>query len=199
MSKNSCNIFLVRHGETLWNLEKRWQGSKNSPLSPLGEKQARQAKEKLLRYNIDVAYVSSLKRTQDTSDIILKNRAIKVEILDGIQEINMGEWEGKTQNEVQLTYPNELDLFLNSPESFSIKGAETYLEVQSRVVKSLEYISASHKNTNVLVVSHGVAIKVALAHYCLIPLCELSTMDNPQNGSIICLRLGENAVGINEI
>lgn len=199
MSKNSCNIFLVRHGETLWNLEKRWQGSKNSPLSSLGEKQAMQANEKLFHYNIDIAYVSFLKRTQDTSDIILKDRAIKVEVLNGIQEINMGEWEGKTQSEVQLRYPNELDTFFNSPETFSIKGAETYFEVQNRVVKSLEYIFESHKNRNVLVVSHGVAIKVALAHYCSVPLCELSTMDNPQNGSIICLSNGEGKVSIKEI
>jgi len=199
MSKNSCNIFLVRHGETLWNLEKRWQGSKNSPLSSLGEKQAREVKVKLLPYDLDVAYVSFLKRTQDTCDIILNDSVLNANVLDGIQEINMGDWEGKTHSEVQTNNASELDLFLNTPEKFSLHGAETYLEVQTRIVKSLEYIFASHKNSNVLVVSHGVAIKVALAYYCSIPLNELATLNNPQNGSIICLSNGEDRVSIKEI
>jgi len=196
MNNKQTNIFLVRHGQTTWNLEKRWQGSKNSNLTALGVQQAQKTKEYLDKCHIDSAYVSPLQRAQDTMTILLEDKDIQAIILDDIQELNIGPWEGVTQEDTKQTDPHEFHNFWKAPDRFSLKGAETFYELQKRVVQALNTIFNKHEGCNILLVSHWISIKVALAHFSTTPISKLPSMNNPQNAQVICLHKNGNDVSI---
>ncbi|MCK5219753.1 histidine phosphatase family protein, partial [bacterium] len=165
MMCKKTNIFLVRHGETQWNRQNRMQGNQNSLLTVLGKQQAYEVKKSLDQYKIHQAYVSPLKRARDTLDIILKDRKLKPIILNNLREINLGPWEGKTREETAKSHPDEYKMFWEKPDAFVLSGAETFRQLQIRMVEGLEHIFSKEKNNNTLVVSHWIAIKAALAHY----------------------------------
>jgi probable phosphoglycerate mutase len=199
MMHNKTSILLVRHGETEWNRQNRVQGNLDSPLTGLGKDQANQLRQMLERVHIEQAYVSPLKRARDTLDIIIQDRPIEVGIVDDLREIKLGPWEGKTRAETALSNPAEENNFWHQPESFALPGAETFQQLQTRMVAALESIFLRASGHTVLVVSHWIAIKVALAYYKGIPLSGLSGISNPLNGSFIRLtRLGDDAYRVDE-
>lgn len=186
-------IFLVRHGETEWNKEGRLQGNKDSPLTVSGIKQAYEAKKSLDQVSIDCAYVSPLKRARDTLEIILEDRELEVVISGNLREINLGPWEGKTRQETALSHPDEYMNFWKRPGSFNLTGAETFQDLQDRMVEELESIYIKQESRNILVVSHWIAIKVVLAHYSSTPLSHLPKIADPKNGELLCIsRRGED-------
>ena len=186
-------IYLVRHGQTKWNLQNRLQGHKNSALTQLGREQALNIKHSLNLINIDCAYVSPLQRAKDTLGVIMDETGIPQTIDDGLKEINLGPWEGKTKEETERSHPKEFYQFWNCQDEFYLQGAETYQQLQNRMVDSLKAIFEREKNKTVLVVSHWIAIKVVVAYYLNIPIVQLSTVSNIKNGGYIQLS-DENGV-----
>ena len=184
---NITKIFLVRHGQTEWNQQNRLQGHKNSPLTKDGEVQASQIRNYLSQYEIHRGYVSPLQRAQDTIDIILKDRKIEIIKFYKLKEINLGPWEGRTKEETKILHPVEYEHFWNSQAQFSLPGAETYQHLQDRMVQGLSEIFLKEKNKNILVVSHWIAIKTALAYYAAIPLHQLCNVPDIENGKCITL------------
>jgi len=196
MEIDRTNIFLVRHGQTSRNLENRWQGSKNSNLTNLGISQAKKTKELLNKFTIHNAYVSPLQRAQDTMNILLEDNKMEVVVLDEIKELNLGPWEGQTHAETKDDNPTQFHNFWNKPNKFSLEGAESFEELQQRVIKGLDYIFSKHVGRNIVVVSHWISIKVAIAYYCSNSLSILPSMDNPKNGEITCLSKVGNEVSL---
>ena len=194
MPTQKTTILLVRHGQTEWNQQHRIQGNQDSPLTPLGKQQAEDIKQQLDQFEIHQAYVSPLKRARDTLDIILKERYIETKILNELREIRLGPWEGKTRKETALSHPLEHNHFWNTPDTFALTGAETFQQLQQRMVAGLEFIFSQSVNKNSLVVSHWIAIKVALAFYQDIPLSQLSSIPDPDNGSFFWLTRQDDQV-----
>jgi broad specificity phosphatase PhoE len=184
---HKTRIFLVRHGQTEWNLQNRIQGHKNSSLTKIGEIQAYQAKETLSQYEIHAAYVSPLKRAEDTMKIILEGRDIKPIQSSNLKEIDLGPWEGKTKEETKKSDPKEYENFWNNPSEFSLPGAETYHHLQKRFVNEINAIFLSENNKTILIVSHWIAIKVAFAYFVSIPINKLSSVPDLGNGEFITL------------
>ena len=193
---NRTVVFLVRHGQTEWNIEKRFQGHKNSSLTLKGKEQAQQAKKSLSHVNIHKAYVSPLQRAKDTINIILDNGKIEIIEKNNLKEINLGPWEGKTREEMRAIHPEQYDHFWNKPDKFFLPGAETYLQLQSRMVTQLNEIFQRELNKNILVVSHWIAIKVATAHYASIPISRLSSLTDIGNGEFLTLVSDNDVVNI---
>ncbi len=196
MSQIKTNILLVRHGQTEWNQQSRIQGHQDSPLTELGKQQAITVKQLLNKFEIQQAYVSPMQRARDTAAIILNGSQLKATVLKDIGEINLGPWEGKTREETALSHPVEHKSFWYQPDTFNLAGAETYEQLQQRMVNGLETIFSANRNTNILVVSHWIAIKVALAFYKGIPISQLTDIKNPENGSFLCLSKEQNQVNI---
>ena len=186
MTSDATKIYLVRHGETVWNTQKRWQGSQNSELTALGKQQATQARDLLKETHFDLAYVSPLQRAVQTIDIILEGTGMDIATLPAVQEINMGKWEGRTQAEIAISEPEQANNFWHKPDLFNVDGAETFTQLQQRVVKGLNELFDQHQGSSILVVSHWVAIKVALAYYSNIELKNLPELPNPKNAELIC-------------
>jgi probable phosphoglycerate mutase len=196
MTCDATKIYFVRHGETVWNTQKRWQGSQNSELTDLGKQQAAQARDLLKEMHFDLAYVSPLQRAVQTINIILEGRGMDIATLPAVQEINMGQWEGRTQAEIAISEPEQANNFWHNPDLFNVDGAETFTQLQQRVVQGLNELFDKHQGCNILVVSHWVAIKVALAYYSNIELKNLSDLPNPKNAELICFTKSGDKISV---
>ena len=179
-------IYFVRHGQTIWNVEKRFQGLSNSPLTELGITQAKLLGEKLKNIKFDKFYSTSLKRAYDTANYIKGNRKQKVEIFDDFVEISMGDMEGIKQEDFKKLYPEQVkNFFFNQleydPSSF---GGESFLEVRERVIRGLNKFIELNKNyERVLVVSHGATLKTLLHYISGKDISTLSDEAIPKNTS----------------
>ena len=179
-------IYFVRHGQTVWNVEKRFQGLSDSPLTELGITQAKLLGEKLKDIKFDKFYSTSLKRANDTANYIKGNRKQEVEIFDDFVEISMGDMEGIQQEEFKKLYPEQVkNFFFNQLEynPSSCKG-ESFLEVRERVIKGLNKFVELNKNyERVLVVSHGATLKTLLHYISGKDISTLSDEAIPKNTS----------------
>lgn len=184
-------IYFVRHGQTIWNVEKRFQGLSDSPLTELGITQAKLLGEKLKNIKFDKFYSTSLKRAYDTANYIKGNRKQKVEIFDDFVEISMGDMEGIKQEDFKKLYPEQVkNFFFNQleydPSSF---GGESFLEVRERVIRGLNKFIELNKNyERVLVVSHGATLKTLLHYISGKDISTLSDEAIPKNTSYTIIK-----------
>ncbi len=163
---HGARIILVRHGETDWNLQGRFQGQIDIPLNKSGKEQAKAAGLFLREIALDKAFSSSMTRPRQTAEAIIENQSgIKIELQSELIEIGHGLWEGKLESEIQKEWPELLETWKNHPEKVQMPEGETVQEVWTRSVKCWEEISSalSSKET-ALVVAHDAVNKTILCH-----------------------------------
>jgi len=148
------HLMMVRHGETEWNVQRRYQGQSDVPLSELGKRQAERIAARLTGKSIDVVYASDLERAWETADIIAKKCSLDVFSEPRLRELKFGILEGLTFEEAEEKYPETiaawLDDFNNTPE-----GAETIDLFNERVVSLLDDLKVKHDDQTLLLVGHG--------------------------------------------
>ncbi len=151
-------LILVRHGETLWNAQKRYCGSTDIGLSAKGKKQARRLKEKLNGMSIHKIYTSGKKRAIQTSKIIFNGaKIIKVEAL---REINFGALEGLTHEEIMKKYTDVYEKWLKDPFRNRIPGAEPMSVFKKRVQTAIRKIACISHGKTVAIACHGGVIGI---------------------------------------
>lgn len=153
----ATELYLVRHGETLWNRERRIQGHRDVPLSPLGKWQAEVLARRLATVPFAAVYSSDLARARETAEAVGRAVGKAVIPLRQLRERCLGEWEGKTLAEIGLLE----GIPLEDPRLESI-GAETFAALQRRAATVLTAIAERHEGETVLVVSHGGFLNAAL-------------------------------------
>lgn len=157
-------IFVVRHGQTIWNKEARMQGAADSPLTELGILEASKLGEALRDREIDKIYTSPLGRTLQTTEYIKGDRDIPVSVIDELQEMSFGVMEGKPAELVQKKYGEIINNFWNDPLNYRNDTGESFQQLYERVEKGMrKIIENRHREKNVLVVTHGVVISVILS------------------------------------
>ncbi|MFD2328180.1 histidine phosphatase family protein [Cohnella sp. GCM10020058] len=166
-------IYLVRHGQTEWNVEQRMQGHRDSPLTKLGVSQAEWLEEALRQEPIDVAYSSSSMRARRTAEIIKGKRELPITDCDDFKEIRLGAWEGKSQSELKANDSEQLHYFWNDPAQFYVPGSERFEDVQHRAIRKLNEIVHTNEGRSILIVTHTVVVKLIMAHFEKIPLKEM--------------------------
>ncbi len=154
-------LFLVRHGQTDWNLTQRFQGHSDVPLNQVGHQQAMALKDRLSAQSVDCIYSSDLQRASETARVISNGR-IEMRTDPRLREISFGVWEGLTYNEIKEKYPEALaawesDLYQNSPTN-----GETLEQLERRVRSVLNELCEKHKDQTVLVVAHGGVLQTLL-------------------------------------
>lgn len=150
-------LFLVRHAESEWNAERRWQGRGDPPLSVHGREQASLAAQSLSG-EVDVIVASPQQRAIETAEIISLVLGLgEVETDEGLREIDVGEWTGLTIDEVESRWGNELRAWREG-ELDSPPGGEDRHAFLDRLLSALERVSESHNDKRVLVLTHGGAI-----------------------------------------
>lgn len=158
-------LFIARHGETEWNLEKRMQGWGDSALTLQGQENARQLGIRLKNIEFDAVYSSSSQRALSTAHTICGDRGIPVFKEDKLREMHAGDWGGKDQAFIKENYPEDYFSYWNTPHLYTSATGENFKELQERVLQSLEEIRSRHNEGNVLVVTHSVVIKALTAHF----------------------------------
>ncbi len=152
-------LYITRHGETVWNTEKRMQGWLDSELTENGERNAQFLGRRLEEVDFTAIYSSPSNRTKRTTELIRGAREVPVYYDENLKEIHMGEWEGKTLTSIKYSYPQEFNSFWNTPHLYTPAGGETFEQTRLRAAKFLEDIKNQYQSGNVLVVTHSVVIK----------------------------------------
>jgi probable phosphoglycerate mutase len=159
-------FYLIRHGETDWNLSGRWQGHADVPLNALGRAQARRLAERLRRELVrpDAIYSSDLLRAWETAEIVGATLGITPQPLPALREIDVGAWSGLNRAEV-LERDQDLVERLESGEDARRGGTgERFAELYRRVVGTVDQLAAAHPNGRLVLVTHGGPVRALLLH-----------------------------------
>lgn len=168
-------IYLTRHGETVWNIENRLQGSKDSELTASGISDAKLLSAKLAKVSFSKIYTSSSKRAVTTSTILKNNPSIPMIEEDGLKEISFGDWEGKTKKEINECFENEFESLWKTPHLYdhSPHKGESLLDLRERVGNVIDNILNSNEEGNILIVTHAVVLATIVAHLKQSPIEKL--------------------------
>jgi len=162
-------FLLVRHGETDWNREKRFQGQIDVPLNDNGQLQSQKAARFLQTVPIHYAVSSPMLRPKETAEIILQNHPdVTLNLEDNLKEISHGLWEGKLEAEIDQEYPGLLHQWQRSPETVQMPEGENLQDVWARAIAAWDSIvqtAASHPEPGTtLVVAHDAVNKAILCY-----------------------------------
>ncbi|MBW4646352.1 MAG: histidine phosphatase family protein [Goleter apudmare HA4340-LM2] len=161
-------LLLVRHGETEWNRQTRFQGQIDVPLNDNGREQGQKAAEFLQDVAFDFAVSSSMLRPKETAEIILQQHpSVKLELQDGLREISHGLWEGKLETEIEQEFPGELQRWRNHPELVQMPEGENLQQVWERSAAAWQSIvkaAIDNRLNTGLVVAHDATNKTLLCH-----------------------------------
>ena len=164
-------LFLIRHGQTNWNMEGRYQGNCDIELNSTGIKQAELASKYLSRVKFSKIYSSPLKRTMKTANIINGRTEVKIEVYDDLKEVDFGKWEGLKFNEINKDYHKEYQQWLTDPYNNRPTGGESFKELTLRTTSVIDSIVAENTDeSSVAIVTHGGVILSLLVHWLQIPL-----------------------------
>lgn len=198
------NILLVRHGETPWNREGRYQGRTDIPLSETGQTQVRALGERLKSVDIKVAFASPLARAKNTAEAILAGRATKLELDPGLLEISHGEWEGQLAGDVEISHAEMFGVWRTRPGRTSPAGpgAETLGDVELRAWAVLERVCEQlGSDDTALIAAHDAVNRVLICRVMGLPLeriwsfrqapASLNVLSGPSIAELQVVRLND--------
>ena len=201
-------LYLVRHGETEWNVQGRIQGHTDVELSDWGRQQAQAMAQRLSGVTFDVAYTSDLSRSSETAQIILGQRTTSLHSTDRLREFHKGVFEGLTVHEYRRRYPDLYQASLVNDLDFAPTGGETIRQTSSRMAGFVSELKKDHQNETVLVVGHGGSLRSAVVAIMDLPLeanwkmamgnCSLSVFDiYPDNAVMLLYNDTSHLNGVN--
>jgi broad specificity phosphatase PhoE len=155
-------MILVRHGQSTWNREHRIQGQLDPPLSDEGRRQAEVLGRRLARRPLAGFYASDLKRAFETAEAIGALVDLAPEPTPGLREIYLGDWEGLRTEEIAERFPDAWARWSEEPDWDLVPGGEGAVRFEARVIATLDEILDRHSHGDILVVTHGGVIQVAL-------------------------------------
>lgn len=155
-------FYIVRHGETNWNILGKTQGHGNSSLTQKGKEQALTLANSMKKYPIDYIYTSDLGRAIETADIIANELNLETKQTSSLREMGFGVWEGLLIDEIKETYSDMYSTWRNSPHLVDIPGGETLSIIRDRVNEFITELNEKYDNKHIVLVSHSVTVRVIL-------------------------------------
>jgi broad specificity phosphatase PhoE len=158
-------FYVIRHGETDWNLNGRWQGHADVPLNQVGRAQAQRLAERLRASgpHFTAIYSSDLKRAWETACTLGAMVGLEPRALPALREIDVGSWSGMSSAQVHAldgdTYAR-----IQSGEDLARGGGERFLDLYNRVVAAVEQLAAERAGATLALVTHGGPVRVLLLH-----------------------------------
>jgi glucosyl-3-phosphoglycerate phosphatase len=160
-------ILLVRHGETDWNREERWQGQAGPALNERGRLQAEAVAVRLLRFAPTVLVTSDLPRAVQTAQTIADVTGLEPALEHDLREVDVGSWSGLTREEAQDSDPDGYARWLAGESGWD--GGETYDQMHRRVVAVLDRLAVEHEGGTIVAVAHGGAVRAGACHAAGLP------------------------------
>lgn len=155
-------IIFVRHGQTEWNVLGRYQGQTDVALSPLGIEQAEKLAAHFPVDKIEAVYSSDLARAMKTARCVADRFGLTVEPRLELRELNFGDWEGLTYDEIVAKWPDALENFFQHPDVLEIPHGESFPKLRERALACVEEIVARHPDQTVAVFAHGAILRTIL-------------------------------------
>ena len=174
-------LFIVRHGETVWNIEQRLQGHLDSPLTELGIAQAEATAERLVEENLEILYSSDSGRAMVTAQAIAERAGLEVLPDAGLRERNLGVFQGLTYAEAEAKYPEEITRVKDI--DFVIPEGESARQKEERGIAAIETIAQRHPGKKIGIVTHGGIVGSLLRRVMHVP-DDAPTGFMTHNGSI---------------
>jgi broad specificity phosphatase PhoE len=178
----ATQFYMIRHGQTDWNLEKKIQGCADIPLNETGKAQAAELGEKLKNLTFAFCFSSDLQRAAETARIVLsKHCLIDVQFDKRLRQRHFGDWEGGS--------------FAEYVAALGEPGLEPDEAIRERALDCLEELAALHPNSNILIVTHGVVIRTVIAK-----LCSLQPSDvHVENTAFLKLIVSERGLSVEDM
>ncbi|RPI11404.1 MAG: histidine phosphatase family protein [Zetaproteobacteria bacterium] len=171
-----ARYLLIRHGESIWNGERRIQGHRDPDLSPRGRRQADLVAAHIratLPGAAAAVYTSPLRRAAETAERIGRAVGLPVVPEPDLREMSLGRWEGMTVPEIQAAFPGSYERWLADPLAHPAAGGENLEAFARRVTGAFDRMRAAHPGRDLLLVSHGGAIKALVCHVLELPIRSL--------------------------
>jgi broad specificity phosphatase PhoE len=189
---NSCLVFLVRHGETDWNREKRFQGWRQNSLNQTGEEQARSLVNVLSGLPIKKVYSSDLIRGSRAAEIFAAPFKASLTAVPELRELDFGDWSELTKDQVLEKYPRESRLFYERPHRFRAPAGESFWEQKERAEAAFWAIVKSNLGQPIVLMGHGWLNKIILLSVFGIHLSQFWKIPQADNTGIDVLEVGQS-------
>ena len=157
-------FIFVRHGETEWNIQGRYQGQSDIPLSEKGRAQVAALGKRFEGIPVDVVYSSPLQRAYDSARAIAEPKGLPIRLVEGIKELDFGRWDGLTLEMLREQFGDSFMKYRTEPFHYPMEGEGTLNRAKLRVGAALEEIKEEYRHTDktVVVVAHGGILKLAI-------------------------------------
>jgi broad specificity phosphatase PhoE len=195
MAEHVVRFFLVRHGETAENIQMRYLGTRDEPLTEKGLLQARQAAEALSQLKIELVVSSPMRRARDTAIQIQQACGVELRLDSRLAEGSFGRWEGLTRSDVLKLGSHDAEMLFRweSDSSFAPPGGESIQQIQQRVTRLVEDLTVEFPECSIVLVSHVGPIKALIAAVLGIPI-EASRWFFLDPGTISVVEWGKHPV-----
>ncbi len=179
-------LYLIRHGQTQWNLEGKYTGQSDIPLNETGRAQAKAAGLNPSFPPPDAIFSSDLIRAVETAELVAAGWGYvgKIEIDSRLREINQGVWEGMHFDEIKARFAEEFAAREANPLDVAAPGGETVGEVKARVVAAIDEICGRYPHGKIGIVAHGLALAIVRAWLAGHPIQDVWSLI-PPNAQII--------------
>ncbi len=175
-------VYLVRHGETDWNIEKKCQGFSDIPLNETGRQQAGAIAKCLSGVQVQAVYSSTLVRARETAEAVSRHHGVAVQTTDAFRELNQGEFEGLRIGELVQRHGDFLRRWMDDPADLRLPGGESLRDVQTRAWAGLGKVVESHSDGNVVVVAHNLCNAALLCRVMKLDLSDFRRIHQDVGG-----------------
>jgi broad specificity phosphatase PhoE len=169
-------LVLIRHGQTQWNREGRWQGQADPPLNAFGRRQARRAAQALRGSGLDHLYTSDLRRALESARIIGAELGLAIIPEPRLREISLGRWQGMLSADIEAQYADEFRRWHTSPLTTRPPDGEDLHTLAARVLEAISEIALRHPDQRVGIVAHELPIAIILSHAQGVDLAQLRSL-----------------------
>ncbi len=194
-------IYLIRHGETTWNFEKKIQGQLDSPLTDIGIQQGHLLGERMIKINPDVIYTSNLKRAIDTANLLNENIKKEIVVLPSLKERNWGIFQGATWERIKNFYPKQYKFYKNDSKNYVVPNGESYAQVLKRITDTLDFLVSKKKYRKIVIVTHGGIISPLIREILSLPYESYRRLriSNSSITKLVYNELGTSIITIGDI
>ena len=189
-------IYLVRHAEAEGNLYRRIHGQYDSLVTDNGYRQIAALAHRFEDIHVDAVYSSDLFRTRTTAKAIYGPKGLPLTTRKSLREVSMGVWEDRTWGEVARTDAQQLAWFNTTDRRWKVEGGESFAELRERISAAIRQIAHNHPGETVAVVSHGTAIRNALAVFQGLSIEESASLPHSDNTAVSLLEFDGDEVRV---
>lgn len=157
-------IYFVRHAQTEWNYQRRWQGIRDIELNAFGREQVAAVRDLFTGVSLSHIYVSDLSRARETAQAIVDSTGAPIEVLSSLRERSFGDWEGHTNEELNEQYPDEMAAYRADRDTYRPPNGQSWNEFSAKAVATVEAIANKHLDDTIAIVSHGGLIRSFINH-----------------------------------